>query len=206
MTTPNPNSSEAIGYLVPVSTPPDEDIALAVDLQRLVVGLTGLPGQLVRPRWQPVPPKQPEANVDWCGIGVLSQASDDNISLRHDGTANGGLGSSTSFEYQTLEVMASFYGPGSGGHANALRAGLMIAQNREAMFLSDMALVGVPDKTARLPELVNDVWIDRIDLTFYVRRKVTRTWLIENLNGVTITTKSDQPPGNEITQTVTVAP
>jgi hypothetical protein len=183
-----PNTSATGGYIQPTGSLPDEDATLADGIQMLVVGITGLDGSLVRPRWQPVPPKQPESNIDWCAVGVLSQSSEANVSLRHNAD---GLGSTTSFETQMLEIMASFYGPNSGGNANLLRAGLMIAQNREALFLKDMALSGIPDKSVRMPEMVSQTWVDRSDLAFMIRRKITRIWPIENMDSADITVNNN---------------
>src|SRR4051812_9766277 len=55
------NDSSTGGYLSPVvASSALQDAALDALLQQMVAGITGLPGNMVRPRWQPVTPKQPE--------------------------------------------------------------------------------------------------------------------------------------------------
>lgn len=184
------NTSATGGYLRPVSTAPAEDDALADVLQALVKGVTGLPGQMVRPRWQTIPPKQPPADVDWCGIGVLSITPvEGNISQRHIAA---GFGTSESFHDVVLDVQASFYGPHSSGLANTLRDGLMIAQNREEMMRQNMALVATPGPTMKTVELVNTQYLNRSDISFQVRRRVARTWAIQNVLSVGGAILSDQ--------------
>ena len=63
-------------YFIPSA--PLEDDALDAVLQAMVVGITGLSGDLVRSQWQVVSPKQPERYTNWCAIGVLTSTPDDN--------------------------------------------------------------------------------------------------------------------------------
>lgn len=173
-----PNTSATGGYLRPTSAPPDEDDALADALQELVVGVTGLPGALVRPRWQPEPPTQPAANVDWCGVGVMGDApAAGRASTRHIAANEG---TSETYHDATFAVMASFYGPNASGYAKLLRDGLMVAQNREEMFRQNMALVGAPGNTTRTAELINTAFVGRCDISFEIRRRASRTWAIKN--------------------------
>lgn len=172
------NTSASGGYLLPTSTSPTEDDALADALQALVVGVTGLPGALVRPRWQPEPPTQPAANVDWCGIGAMGDApAAGRASARHIAANEG---TSETYHDATFTVMASFYGPNASGYAKLLRDGLMVAQNREEMFRQNMALVGAPGNTTRTAELINTAFVGRSDISFEIRRRVSRTWAIRN--------------------------
>jgi len=56
---------------VPQDGQPLEDF-----MQSLVAGITNLPGNLVRPRWQPQPLPIPPHNVDWAAIGINSSDLD----------------------------------------------------------------------------------------------------------------------------------
>jgi len=146
------NDSSTGGYLVPSSPPPLEDSALDAILQGVVVGITGLPGTMVSPRWQPVVRKQPEAVVDWCAIGVVSETPEFSAYTRHwpgepsDPDDRAGQGYDEQIRHETLEVMASFYGPNSRGNANMFRAGLAVAQNREALYFQNMNFVSTDCK------------------------------------------------------------
>lgn len=182
------------GYLRPTSTAPSEDDALADALQAMVVGITGLQGQMVRPRWQATPPKQPEPNVDWCGIGVLSATPGAGGGSGRHISADGG--SSETYHDMTLEVQASFYGPHSSGNANLLRDGLMIPQNREELFRQNMALEAAPGPTTKTAELVNTKYLNRADVTFRVRRRVSRAWAIKNAASAAGTIYADQGPNS----------
>lgn len=185
------NTSATGGYLTPTSSAPIEDDALADALQAMVVGIVGLPGDMVRPRWQKVAPKQPPADVDWCGIGVMGDTPfAGKTSSVH--TAAGG-GTATTLHDATFEVRASFYGPNASGNAKLLRDGLMLAQNREEMFRQGMALASTPGATTKTAELVNNEFIGRCDIAFDVRRRVARTWAIKNAAGASGSFSADTP-------------
>jgi hypothetical protein len=183
------NTSADIGFLSPTTALPDDDQALAIDIQATVAGITLIDGTLVRPRWQPTPAKQPEWPINWCAVGVLSDEPEDNISLEHFGT---GAGYSVSQENVVLNCMASFYGPSCGSYARLFRVGMMIAQNREAMSLINIALVETPGKASRVPELTSNSWVDRWDVPFRIRRKVSRSWNILNVLSVVGTAHEEQ--------------
>ncbi|WP_285908116.1 hypothetical protein, partial [Pseudodesulfovibrio pelocollis] len=57
-------SSASGGYLTPATAPLTQDQLVAV-LHGAVSGITGLAAELIRPRWQPRPPKQPDHDVTW---------------------------------------------------------------------------------------------------------------------------------------------
>ena len=48
------------------------------------VGITGIPAGLVRPRWQPEPPLQPDFKTDWMAFGSQSFLGDWNVYSEHD--------------------------------------------------------------------------------------------------------------------------
>src|SRR3954451_5431446 len=84
-------------------------------LQFMIAQLADLPGNLVRPRWQPLPPVQPDAAVTWVSVGVVAVEADDYPSIRHvsDESLDGVLppGYDVMTRHQTLTVEAAFYGP-----------------------------------------------------------------------------------------------
>src|SRR5438477_12482433 len=135
------NDSSTGGYLVPTSAPPLEDDALDEFLQGAVVGMTGLAGTLVRPRWQNPVPKLREATVDWCAIGIISETPEfSSYTAHYRGEPSNpndptGQGFDLQIRHETLEVMVSFYGPNSRGNAKLFRDGISVGQNRESFFL-----------------------------------------------------------------------
>nr|WP_244140917.1 hypothetical protein [Burkholderia vietnamiensis] len=170
------NDSSTGGYLAPsVDAPPAEDDALDDLVHDLIVGITALSPDLVRPRWQPTVPKQPEPSVDWCAFGVAEQTSDASPAIQHDGARQ-----DMYIRHQDINVLCTFYGPRAKGYAQRLADGLSIPQNREQLQLRDMAFVGVSEIRAA-PDLVNQQWVRRYDITVKLRRKITRTYAVLTL-------------------------
>lgn len=178
------NDSSTGGYLAPTSPPPATDDALDAELQLLIRGLTGLPGTVVYPRWQTTDDRGRVArrvpagtNTTWCAIGVTAIEDDDNPGLIHHPE---GDGSSTMRRTETIEVLASFYGPKSEGYASLVRDGLFLAQNREAIAARGMTLLDA-GPVRRVPELINTNTRRRADLMIWLRRTVERTYPIRNI-------------------------
>jgi hypothetical protein len=183
------NDSASGGYLAPeADLTPDGD-SLDDALQVLVAGVTGLDGTLVRPRWQPEPPLSPDKRVTWCAVGVQSQTPDANPYEMHDPA---GDGDTTMQRHETLDVLVSFYGPQSQVTAGVLRDGLFIGQNRETARAQGLALVEV-GPLRRVPDLINQIWRNRVDLGITFRRQVNRTYPIRNLLSAAGTIQSDAP-------------
>lgn len=171
------NTSATGGYLSPTSVAPTHDLPLDVQLQRVVVGITGIDGSLVRPRWQETPPQQPARDVNWCAIGIIRIGAAYGHSITH---FPDGEGYDEAETYEDLELLASFYGPGCAGMATLLRDGLWIPQNREAMRADGMALTDARDVTL-LGEAVGPEWRRRADLPIFLTRVVARSYPILNL-------------------------
>lgn len=171
------NTSATGGYLSPTTQSPAYDQPLDVQLQAVVVGITGLDGTLVRPRWQPRPPQQPDQDTDWCAIGIVRIGAAYGHYTRHNPD---GDGSDETEAYEDLELLASFYGPGCGRLAALLRDGLRVPQNREEMRANGMALTSA-DTITLLGEFVTAEWRRRADLPITMTRVVSRTYPILNL-------------------------
>lgn len=176
------------GYLSPsVDAPPDEDDVLDDLIHDMIAGVTALPPNLVRPRWQPTVPKQPDPCVNWCAFGIPDQLPDASPAIQHDGT---GDGCDTYIRHEEVSVACTFYGPAAKGYAQRLADGLAIPQNREALGSNDMAFVGVSEIRAA-PDLVNQQWVRRYDMTVTLRRKITRTYAVLNLASAQASTTTD---------------
>lgn len=182
------NDSTTPGYLQPTATsPPLEDADLDAVFQQMIVGLTGLPGNLVRPRWQPTVPKQPEASTNWCAVGVTNFEPDANPVMTHNPA---GDGSDTFQRHEILTVLASFYGPSASANASLARDGIYVSQNNAMLGTYSMGLVNVGPKRAA-PELVNQQWIRRYDFEMRVRRQIVRTYNVLNILSADATVESD---------------
>lgn len=197
------NTSATGGYIVPSASFNDSaDADFDAVLAALAVGVTGLASNLVRPRWQPVAPPQPEADVDWCAIGVIDEAGDATIASSHFSTVPSsasppdptGDGYTTTYERVEQTVLATFYGPNCWKNANLFRVGLSIPQNRESLQLQDVELREVPKRIQPLFETISSTTYRRCDVEFILRRTITRNWPIENIQEVQGTIASEVTP------------
>lgn len=181
------------GYLLPQQDPsPLEDDALDDFLQEVVVGITGLPGAMVRPRWQDQEPILPPQGTDWAAIGIMSRDGDTYSTEMHDPS---GDGSDNIIRHETLNVVATFYGPNCQGLGALLRDGLGLAQNRERLFSAQMGLRAI-GQLARSPELVKGNWLGKTDLPFSIRRVIVRNYPVLNLRQLNggLNTDNGAPP------------
>jgi hypothetical protein len=178
------NDSTAAGWLTPTDVPPDADEALERKLSQWVKALSGLPDAMVRPRWTAVQPAQPAQGVNWCGFGILSVTDDDNPAF-----VNQGEDTTEMWKHEQIECMASFYGPGSQGVGSQFRDGLKVSQNNDQLKALGLSL-GEYSKLVSAPELINNQWVRRYDMTIYLRRKLIRTYGIQSIleTNFTITT------------------
>lgn len=177
-----PNTSATGGPLSPVPPIlPLDDAALDSVLQALVVGITSLPGSLVRPRWQPVPPKQPEPNVNWCAIGVTDSEDTDSPCISYDPVNN----VEDYLDDEVFNVLASFYGPNAQAYMRLLKAGLNVPQNLEVLLQYSIRFTGRgAGRTAS--ELVNQQWRRRYDLPLSFRRRISLVYGVENILSATV--------------------
>lgn len=155
------------GYLLPVVSP-DSDAGLARILHGLICGITGLSGSVVRPLWQENPPPIPSSGTTWAAFGLTDITSGLPYMVQVDNPPD------TICEYRQDErftLRVSVYGPSCQRYAAMIRDGVNISQNREAIYLHGISVIGTGNIT-RAPELVNDVWLDRCDIEIDMGRVI----------------------------------
>lgn len=194
------NNSTTPGYLAPTDlTPQGQELNRL--LQQWVVGITGLDGKMVRPRWQPEPPDIPDAFVAWAAIGIENTISDAAPFVSHDPL---GDGSSRLQQNETFVLMSSFYDTGANGLADALcsrlRDGCAIQNNRD--MLLPIKLVSVPTDTQTVPVLLKERWLYRVDMPITMRRQIDRSYAIFNIRSVGGNLRTD----DGLSRTITVEP
>lgn len=172
-------------------------------LQQFVVGITGLDGTMVRPRWQPEPPNIPTAGTAWAAIGVTSRPSDTYPYTREVLDDDGGY---TELQrHEEISLLCSFYDLGSGaeadGFASLLRDGLAIDQNREPLFLAGMGLISAGEPTA-VPVLLKSRWLYRVDLGVGIRRIIVRRYPVRTILSEVGTLET----GEGVTESINVNP
>jgi hypothetical protein len=166
---------------VPVPPNPVEDADLDAVFQFAVAGITGLDGTMVRPRWQPTLPQQPEPDEDWCAIGVMASIPDAFPYITHfSGQGITDPSADTFWRHEELDVLASFYGPNAKKLASRLRDGLSVVQNTETLLANQIAFIESSPMRAS-PDFVNQQWIRKYDLPLRFRRKVQRVYAMPNI-------------------------
>lgn len=159
-------------YVTPLPTPSQfpSGLSLRQFLQTVFVGVSGLAGPFVRPRWQPEPPKQPDIATNWMSIGLQTSSPDASAYLDVDPSNR-----VNTLRYEDLLVQTSFYGPDDLENYGILRDGFQLPQNRISLYQANMAFVEIT-QALRTPDLVNQRWIDRVECTVRFRRQVQRTY------------------------------
>lgn len=181
------NTSATGGYLTPTSPPPVADLDLDILLQTVIVGITGLPVDKVRPRVQPndqfgrpvIP--IPNAEVDWCAVAVTDYDPDDTPAQIH---VSDGLGYTILRRSARLNVLASFYGPHSDYYSTLAHDALFIGQNREAMRADGLNFISA-DTVRRVPDIVNGSNRRRADLPMRFVQAIERRYEIQNVASLT---------------------
>ena len=209
-----PNSATG-GPIVPVSTTLVDGVALDTILQGFVVGLTGLPGTLVRPRWQLVPPPAPNATTDWCAVGITEryQLGVREISQHYTSypsTASPvdptGDGYTESWEVWFYRVVVTFYGPDSALYGRQMLRNISIAQNLEYLYPYSMQIVRVPQSMRTVSELTNQQFVQRQDIELELTQKIASIWPIENLQQAQITIIEEDGDGETVITPTSVYP
>lgn len=173
-------NSASAGYLAPTASPVYDD-SLDDIIHDLIVGLTGIAGDLVRPRWQSEPPQQPPFTTDWVAFGLSNSTVDAFAFESHDPAGEG----PTSVERdELLEYIHSFYGPHAHGLAERFRDGFEIGQNRDVLRAAGLGLVEV-QRANKVPALLKEKWVPKVDVTVVYRRRTSRPYPVLTIQSAT---------------------
>ncbi|WP_323866036.1 phage neck terminator protein [Xenorhabdus cabanillasii] len=169
------NTSRSQGYLTPVSPPPSYDEALERELSRWIRAVSGLKPKTVFPRWTDPQPQIPPAGSNWCAFGIMviqEEASPAAIQLsdRHH----------VQWSHETLSILCCFYGPSGQSIATQFRDGLFITQNNDELSRTGLTFQQC-SRIQPAPELINNQWQRRYDVTVTLRRKIVRDYGIKSL-------------------------
>ena len=174
------STSATGGYTQPSFTQGNpKSLTLTQFIQTMFAGLAGLNGMLVRPKWQPEPPQMPDIATNWLAFGIASSASDFNAYIGMNTVGQ------TQFQRQEqIEVQVSIYGPAALDIVELIRDGFQIPQNQAGMLSANMGLVEVT-KALHIPELINERFFNRYEMTVVLNRQVQRLYPILNFLSAT---------------------
>jgi hypothetical protein len=163
-------------YILPSSTVPiPRGLSLIQFIQTVFVGVSGLPGTLVRPKWQVEPPKQPDLSVNWMALGIAVAAPDANSYVGANAE-----GATISQRHETLEISLDIYGPDSLETYGLLRDGFQVPTNLEALRTANMGFVEIAP-ARHIPDLIHERFIDRVVTSVFLRREIQRVYPIPTL-------------------------
>lgn len=144
-------------------------------IQTVLVGISGLSPDLVRPDWQVAPPKMPELNTNWIAYGIKESTPNANAYTNLDDADQ-----YESQRHQDIKVQCSFYGPQAIELASLVTDGFQIPPNLQELGRWNMGYVST-GTMLHVPDLVNERWVDRIVMEVNLRREVIRRYGIPNL-------------------------
>jgi len=168
--------SSAAGFLRPLSSPIYDD-PLDDYFHEFLVGLSGIPGDLVRPRWQPEPPNQPNFTINWLAFG-FPRITEDAFAYQGQGPDNPETGLVQRDE--VLTMLMSFYGPQGGQIGKQVSASIQLSQNRAYLRTQQISLIEVEDQI-KLPALLKEKWVPRVDINVRFRRRAGWVFAIRSV-------------------------
>lgn len=167
------SNSATGGYLQPAPNQPfPNGLTLSQFIQTVLVGVSGLDGTLVRPKWQPEQPVQPDIKTNWLAFGISKVTPDANAFVGQDD-----LGNNLTIRHEKLEIDCTYYGPNSVEQSDIVREGFQIQQNLAAMLSVKMSFIDYSE-AIRMPELINERWFERLDAKLTLVRMVQRVYPI----------------------------
>ncbi|MHB9327427.1 phage neck terminator protein [Phytobacter ursingii] len=169
------NDSTDPGYLTPAGTEPDYDRQLENQIVLWISGVSGLPVSAIYPRWTDPQSSIPKNGITWCGFGVTTLPRDDMpADIQGDDLMD-------QWTWENVTVLACFYGPQGAATAARFRDGLYVEQNNTTLrTAAGLSLVGT-GRIYNLPELINNQWVRRYDLTVTLSRKNIRTYNVKSI-------------------------
>lgn len=168
------NDSTTAGYLTPVGDSPAYDMDLERLISRWIRGLTRLDATLVYPRWTDPQKTIPKNGSTWCAFGITGIQEDFNPAYLQ------GAESAEQWSHETVSLTLCFYGPQGQATATRFRDGVLVPQNNDELNRAGLTFMQ-QGRILNLPELINNQWVRRYDISVDLRRKIIREYGIKLL-------------------------
>lgn len=166
------------GY-IPASGAVPHDQELEDIFQGLIVGVSSLPGVMVRPRWQNAPPPMPKISENWCAFGMKNTRSDDGPYFEQNEE------DMDSIRHESIDLLLSFYGPQGQHFANLFKDGLGIPQNIAQIRAHKIKFTGCSE-ILTAPDFLNNQYVHRYDMTATFNRQVKRSYAVKSFKSFQI--------------------
>lgn len=175
------NDSSEAGYLQPEAAPaPTQGDSLEDFFQIVLVQLSGLPDEVVRPRWQGEPPNQPERTSNWLAFGITRAPADTYAVELHQPGVGQEDGTDQLQRHETLEILCSCFGPDSQEVLSLIRDSIQLEQNRAVLTQNGIGLQETGE-IIHAPVIAKTKWLQRYDMTIIVRRSILRDYKVLNV-------------------------
>lgn len=168
------DDSTTAGYLTPSGEQPAYDTDLERLISRWIRGVTGLDVSLIYPRWTDPQLTIPKNGTTWCAFGVTGIQEDFNPAYVQ------GEEIAEQWSHETISLILCFYGPQGLAAATRFRDGMLVPQNNDTLKQSGLTFLQ-QGRILNLPELINNQWVRRYDISVDLRRKIIRTYGIQSL-------------------------
>jgi len=181
-------SAPSLPYLAALQPGVLDDDALTDFIQSWLVGITGLPGQYVRPRWQQEPPEIPPNNVTWMEFGIRGRARDFDAFVTHFAATTNPVAPAYElvFRSEGLDVDCIIYGPNSDAVTTAMAGATKVEQNLWPLAAQGIRFGSMGDPIAA-PEKIKQKWVRRNDIRVSLRRAVSLRYPVQDLESVQVT-------------------
>lgn len=182
------SDSSQVGYLQPIAEELN-DLQLEDLLQDVLVNLSALDSEFVRPAYQETPPPIPNPSTNWLAFHVTSQQTNKTNETRYiNDTAVKGF-------YQKFTVAISCYGNKAQFYANNIIDSLQLHQNRDVLTDNKIVFHGSTD-TINATEIIANKWFRRVDFNIDFERVYEKTYGVKcltDLNGIIQYADSQDP-------------
>lgn len=193
------NSSATGGALLPTVVAGSFGTAFNKLMHDWLLGLTGLTGNYIMPRWQLIPPNIPNSETtDWMTFGITRKKRLGTDYRVHFSNSSFPLGGNQSTRWEKFWLLCSMYGPNQDLTETKISQGIFEPQNSESLLANYIRPIST-NETVIVPELIKSVWITHWDLEIEFIRAVVLDYNINDLTSATGQLKTD----TGLTETIT---